>query len=229
MKNLPTITYLVLAHNEKNLDSLLNLLRANKSPEDQILVLDDYSNEETQAIFKKHGVRVVQHKLEHDYSAHRNYALQFCRCNYIFAIDGDELPHEELLVNVKQIIQKLNRPDVICIPRVNIFKGVKPIHALQYGWDLKGERVNYLRGDPQTRLFKRSIGLKWKGVLHERIAYTEKNTVKGLPQDDRLSLFHFKTIEEQIASNNRYNKEYSVQENMGISLDNFKNYEQTKN
>lgn len=70
--------------------------------------------------------------------------------------------------------------------------------------------------DPQARCFVNNNEVKWVGRLHERIT-GNKNFVY-LPFDEDLSLYHDKTIEKQIQTNLRYNKDFSVKENQGFNL-----------
>jgi hypothetical protein len=71
--------------------------------------------------------------------------------------------------------------------------------------------------DHQGRLFKNEPDrIKWVGKLHERIE-GNKNFVY-LPADESLSLYHDKTIEKQIETNLRYNRDFTKQENKGFNL-----------
>lgn len=213
MKNI-TIDYLILTKNA-DIGNLITTLKKYKSPEDKIIILDDFSDISYLSQYKQYG-KVIQHKLDYDYSAHRNYALDYCKGNYIFAIDDDEIPAENLLKNLKQLINNSNMCDLLMIPRKNIFKGCLPIHALQYGWNLKGEIVNWDSGDYQTRLFKNKVGLRWQGKLHERIVHSPANKVAMFPKEEDYCLFHYKTISEQLADNTYYQHKYTQNENMGV-------------
>jgi hypothetical protein len=82
-----------------------------------------------------------------------------------------------------------------------------------YNWQLDGEVVNWVKGDYQTRIIKNKRGLKWEGVLHERIYFKKEHRVIQLPVDERLALIHRKTITEQVADNTRYNQNWSKELN----------------
>lgn len=213
MKNI-SIDYLILTKNA-NIGNLITTLKKYKSPEDKIIILDDFSDDSYLSQYKQYG-KVIQHKLDYDYSAHRNYALDYCKGNYIFAIDDDEIPSEDLLKNIKLTIEQNGYPDMLVLPRKNIFKGCLPIHALQYGWQLKGEVVNWENGDYQTRLFKNKVGLRWQGKLHERLNASKEHKVVGMPKVEDCCIFHYKTISEQLADNTYYQHKYSIKENGGI-------------
>ena len=93
----PFITYLVLTHNEgKQLKSLFELL-SKYMINDECIILDDFSDDiDTISVLDEYkqnkSFKLYQHKLDKDYSAHRNEAFQYCNGKYVFSIDGDEVP-----------------------------------------------------------------------------------------------------------------------------------------
>jgi Glycosyl transferase family 2 len=208
-----TIDFVVLTHDSPNVAGLLDMLTKGKDPQDKIIILDDYSTPENLAIYKQYPVKIVQHRLDKDYAAHRNSVTKSLNSTYSFFIDDDEAPAPELLQHIRKVIANNSYPDLIVVPRKNIFKGVLPIHALKYGWEMNGEVVNWVKGDYQTRIIKNKRGLKWEGVLHEKIAFKKEHRVIQLPKDERLALIHNKTLTEQVIDNDRYNKEWSVELN----------------
>lgn len=165
-------------------------------------------------------IKVVEHELNKDYSAHKNYGLSLCTGDFVFQLDGDELPTEILLENVHSIIEMNPTTDLFWIPRINDFRGVTPEHARQWGWKLT-ESQTYKRPivnwpDSQGRLFKRIPKIRWVGKLHERIEGNE--TYAFLPFDEELAIYHDKTIEKQVETNLRYNKEFTESDNRGFTL-----------
>lgn len=212
-----SITYLVLVHGEEQGLALIDLLAKHKDAQDKIVVLNDPTTDEYTKKLKQKPVKVVNHKLEYSYSEHRNYALQYCHTDYIFALDADEVPSLKLLQNIKPIIANTNNPDVIWLPRLNLFNGVLPIHALIYNWTLQGNIVNW--PDLQTRLFKNRKGIKWKGNLHERLDYDDKtHKVVQLPPHPDFIIEHKKEITKQLKDNEYYNLTYSESENRGLII-----------
>lgn len=262
------ISYLVFSHNETHtLSKLLDKIITFASQDnDEVIISDDYSdNVETVELLNEtklnKNVTVVNYKLENDYADKKNKALQHCTGDYIFAIDGDERPTDELLINIKDIINTNPTIETFWIPRVNIFLGVTDKHAKQWGWKLSPSKTiehcrtfkstdyeydflknnNYIIGeheykvgneknvtvqhravlvnfpDPQGRLFlNKPDKIKWEGRLHERIS-GNANYVH-LPHIEELALYHDKTIEKQIQTNLRYNKNFSQKENQGFVI-----------
>ncbi len=228
------ICYLVTCSTEtQTLENLLDRLCKFIDKDDSILILtDSYSlTEDTWGIIDKYlklgvnkpEINHITHELNKDYSNHKNFGLThyFCHKDFVFQIDGDELPTETLLINIKSIIESNPNIETFWIPRINDFKGVSNEHAKQWGWRLTTS-ATYNRPivnwpDYQGRCFKKiSDKIKWVGRLHERLEGNE--TFVYLPPDEDLALYHDKTIEKQIETNIRYNKYFTEKENKGFNL-----------
>jgi glycosyltransferase involved in cell wall biosynthesis len=97
------ISYSVLTHNED--DSLLKLLEflvKHKDEEDEIVILDDYSdNKKTIEILdvmtSMHEMTFEQRHLLKDYAGQKNHLKNMCTGDYIFNLDADEMPHKFLM------------------------------------------------------------------------------------------------------------------------------------
>lgn len=217
------LSYLVTVKNEaKSLENLLARLVKFYEDDDQIVILDDFSdNEITKKILATYAdlrnILLKQHALDRNYGGHKTYGNSLCTGDFIFQIDADELPTETLLINIKDIIAENPDIDMYCVPRINCFIGVTPDHAKQWGWILDTSptynrlRVNW--PDFQSRIFKRNGKIKWDRRLHEKLEGYQKFT--ALPADEELALYHDKTIETQIATNKRYNEWFTEEENRG--------------
>ena len=221
----PFISFLVTCKNETNtLFDLLQLLSSYKE-DNECIILDDFSdNEETISIinsaYESNNLffKVYQHKLDKNYSEHKNYGKSLCKGKYIFQIDADELPSKILLDNIKDIIELNNDIDLFWIPRINDFKGVNEDNARQWGWRLMPykDRLIVNWPDPQGRLFKNLPQLEWKRRLHEKVEGAK--TFVYLPSEFDFALLHNKTIEKQIETNIKYNKIFTEEENKGFKI-----------
>ena len=217
------ISYLITVHNETDtLIKLLERLINNKFGEDEIIVLDDFSdNVETKKILNSASekITVFQHSLNNNYGAHKNFGNSKCLGDWIFQIDADELPSETLIFNVRDIIDTNVIVELIYVPRINDYKGVTQEHAKQWGWRLTPSPscnnrplVNW--PDFQGRIYKRvPERIRWDRKLHEKIE--GHNQYAFLPADEDLALYHDKTIEKQLQTNLRYNQQFSVEDNLG--------------
>jgi len=219
------LSYLITVHNETDtLGKLLERLIKCRYDEDEIVILDDFSdNTTTKEILRqvslRKNIKVLQHALDNNYGAHKNYGSQHCTGDWVFQIDSDELPPELLLFNLRDIIASNPNVELIFVPRINDYKGVTPAHAAQWGWRLTPSPscknrpvVNW--PDYQSRLYVRMPErIRWDRKLHEKIEGHKEYSF--LPADEELALYHDKTIEKQLETNKRYNKDFSVDDNKG--------------
>ena len=219
----PFISYLVTCKNTGySLQILLERL-SKYSENNECIILDDYSDDiDTLQVLENlsnsNFFKVYKHKLDRNYSEHKNYGKSQCKGDYIFQIDYDELPSETLLENLKDLIQLNNDVDLFWIPRINDFKGVNAENSRQWGWRLTPyeDRLIVNWPDPQGRLFKNVSYIEWKRKLHEKVEGAK--TYVHLPSVYELALHHNKTIEKQIETNIKYNKLFTEEENKGFKV-----------
>ena len=208
------LSYGITVHNEhEELNQLLELLVHNTDQEDEIVIVDDFSNQETQDVIgswvqqysDKKTIRVFQRKLEGDFASQKNFVIEQCSGDYIFHIDADEYPNVILLQQLKQILE-INEVDLLWIPRVNTVEGMTEEDIQTWGWKVSEQGwVNY--PDYQSRVFRRTDNIRWERPLHELIKGAK--TYSHLPPHEELSLYHPKTIEKQTQQNMFYNQNFS--------------------
>lgn len=217
------ISYLVTCKNEgEQLRSLLHVL-SNYSLDCECVILEDYSEDPTtleviNETRRDPFFRRELHRLNKDYSEHKNYGKSLCRGKWVFQIDADEIPAEVLLQNLREILAENENVELFWLPRINNFIGVTEQHAKQWGWNINNPNkwVNWNNGDYQGRLFKNLPHLEWKRPLHEKI---EGYKVESwFPKEEDFALIHTKTIEKQIETNIGYNKNFSAELNRGHNL-----------
>jgi len=148
---------------------------------------------------------VYQRKLNKDFAAQKNSVIENSIGDYIFHIDADEYPNENLLLNLKTILE-VNEVDLIWIPRVNTVEGFTDEDVQRWGWriDEKGW-VNY--PDYQARVFRNDENIRWTRPVHEYIDGCK--TYAHLPPHEELSLYHPKTKEKQEQQNKFYMDNFS--------------------
>jgi len=209
------LSYGITVHNEhEELNHLLEVLIHNTDPEDEIVIVDDFSNQETQDVIaswvQQYGhregpykpIRVFQRKLDGDFASHKNFVIEQSIGDYIFHIDADEYPNVILLQQIKQILE-INNTDLIWVPRVNTVDGITEEHIKQWGWNLTEQGwVNY--PDYQSRIFRRDENIRWVRPVHEQIQGAK--TYSHLPPHEELSLYHPKTIQKQEKQNQLYSE-----------------------
>lgn len=220
-----TISYLITVHNEdRTLRNLLTRITAFANKDDEIVILDDFSdNPETQKVLseftKMDNVRLFQHALDKNYGAHKNYGNEQCKKDWIFQLDGDENPSESLLEALRDIIEANPTVELFLVPRINDFKGVTVEHAKRWGWRLTpcpmyDNRPVVQWPDYQGRLYKNNpTKIRWDRRLHEKIEGYQRFAT--FPAEWDYALYHDKDIETQEKTNIRYNQWFTEAENRG--------------
>lgn len=222
----PLISFLVTCKNEGLqlkllIDTLIKYHEGN-----EIIIVNDFSSDETTCellniyrnLSNQINIKVYEHALNNNYSEHKNYGKSLCTGEYIFQIDADELPSTLLLESLTDILKLNTDVDLFWIPRINDFRGVNQQNATQWGWRLTPyEDINIVNWpDPQGRLFKNVKYMRWERRLHEKIEGAK--SFSHLPSVFEYALHHHKTIEKQIETNIKYNKEFTSEENQGFKL-----------
>ena len=213
------ISYGITVHNEADeLNKLLEVLVSNTDEEDEIVICDDFSNQETREVIDHWDLhspdsKVVKHytrKLDGNFADQKNSVIENSTGDYIFHIDADEYPNKILLQQLKQILE-INDVDLVWVPRVNTIEGMEQQHIQKWGWRVSEKNwVNY--PDYQARVFRNHKDIRWTRPLHEYI--TGCKTYSHLPPHEELSLYHPKTIEKQEEQNMFYNQNFSKEMNV---------------
>ena len=196
---MPSISYAITACNEHvELARLLELLKNNIRPEDEIVIQLDIDNatKEVRTIANKY----TMHPLNGDFATFKNHLKKFCTKDYIFQIDADEYLSEALLISLPEILELNPEVELYAVPRINTVEGLTSEHINKWGWYVNENGwVNY--PDYQMRIFKNIPEIKWINKVHERLEGA-KNIV---PLPEGYDLIHPKTIERQEKQNQFYN------------------------
>lgn len=150
------ISAVILTKNEEK-----NIERCLKSIDfcDEIIVIDDFSDDETVELTRKFEANVYQRKLNNDFSAQRNFGLEKAKGEWILFIDVDEEVGEELK---KEILEKVE------IGNAKAEIAVYYIKRRDYWWgrELRFGEVKKTRTSGLIRLVKKNSG-KWTYRVHE--------------------------------------------------------------
>ena len=202
------ISYSILTHNEtKTLEKLLQSLITYKQPQDEIVVLDDYSDDEkTMAILDYYtsaeDVICEQRNLVGDYGTQKNYLKGMCSGDYSFNLDADEMISHWFMKDIHEILEG-NEVDLIYVPRINTVEGITEQHVRGWGWSINEKGwINY--PDWQGRIFRNRPNIRWEKPVHEMIVGFQ--TYAHLPQEQKYSIVHPKTIERQELQNKKYSE-----------------------
>jgi len=201
------ISYSILTHNETtSLMKLIDFLIKWKDEEDEIVILDDYSdNEKTLAYLDAacsiHEIKFEQRHLYKDYAGQKNHLTRMCKGSYIVNIDADELPNKWLMKNVKMILEANPTIDLYWVPRVNTVEGLTQEHIQKWGWQVNDKGwVNF--PDYQGRIWRNRQNIRWEKPVHEVLVGYKEHTF--LPQEEEFCFYHPKTIERQEKQNEFY-------------------------
>ena len=202
------ISYSILTHNEtESLEKLLQSLITYKQPQDEIVVLDDYSDDaKTEAILDYYssaeGVIFEQRNLVGDYGTQKNYLKSMCSGDYSFNLDADEMVSHWFMKDIHDILEG-NEVDLIYVPRINTVEGITEQHVRSWGWSINEKGwINY--PDWQGRIFRNRPNIRWEKPVHEQL--TGFQTYAHLPQEQKYSIVHPKTIERQELQNKKYSE-----------------------
>ena len=201
------VSYAILTHNEdKELKKLLDFLIKHKDEGDEIVILDDYSdNQKTLEILdfyvSAYDIIYEQRHLLNDFANQKNYLTRMCKGEYIINIDADEIPHKQLMINLKTILESNPTIDLYYVPRVNTVDGLTKEHIKRWGWRVDNQGwVNF--PDWQGRIWRNRPNIRWENAVHERLVGFKEYT--NLPSEKEYSLIHHKEIKKQEKQNKFY-------------------------
>ncbi len=95
-----TLTVIIPTYNEENY--IEDCLRS-VSFADQIIVIDSFSTDGTQAIVKKYNCELIQRKFD-NFSNQKNEAIKAAKGNWVLFVDADERVTEKLKIEIKKTI-----------------------------------------------------------------------------------------------------------------------------
>ena len=204
------ISYAITVCNEfKEIQRLLTFLLTNKRIHDEIVVLVDMTkNEPTSELLgylhklsSNDAITLSEQNFNNHFADWKNKLSSLCKGDYIFQIDADELPNENLIAVLPELLEENNEIDVFLVPRVNTVEGLTPEHIAKWGWRVNDEGwVNW--PDYQWRIWKNNPEIQWVNKVHERLDGFKMYT--AMPDVEYFALYHPKTIEKQEKQNQLY-------------------------
>ena len=201
------ISYAIPVCNEHvELEKLLSFLIKHIDENDEIVVQCDQGNT-THEVDKVLGtwqggpLKVIHFPLNGHFSNFKNNLKENCSGDWIFQIDADELPHEFLITNLKELLKLNPTTEMFLVPRVNTVEGLTQEHVNKWLWNVNEKGwVNW--PDYQTRILQNTPKIKWGSKVHEVLL--GHDTYAPLPQEEKWSIYHPKHILRQEAQNSFY-------------------------
>jgi len=156
------VSVLILAKNEeKNITDCINSVKF----ADEVIVIDDFSTDNTRRIAESLGAKVVQHALNGDFAAQRNFAFKQAKSKWILYLDADERLNTELIEAIKEAVSKDEKKQYNIKRKTIAF----------------GQEFNYgvLKPDYVARVFPHN-NVHWINKVHEKpVCDLPKENLKG--------------------------------------------------
>lgn len=163
------ISVVVLTRNEE--ENIKNCLQSIKDLASEIILIDDYSTDETIKIARDLGAKVFLNKLDSDFSKQRNFGLKKAKNKWVMFLDADEMVSNKLAQEIKTVISNDKDINGYFFKRNDSFAGCFLRH---------GETANVRL----LRLAKKNSG-SWQRKVHETW------DVKGQTKEFKNPLLHY--------------------------------------
>ena len=161
-----SIRYALTFCNEQiELEKLLSFLHEHIDENDEIVVQCDKGNttpevDKVLSTWQGGPLKVIHFPLDGHFSNFKNNLKNHCTGDWIFQIDADELPHESLITNLKELLKLNSTVEMFLVPRVNTVDGITQEHINKWRWNVNEKGwVNW--PDYQTRIIQNSPKIKW--------------------------------------------------------------------
>ena len=170
------ISYAIPVCNEHiELEKLLSFLVKHIDENDEIVVQCDQGNTTPEVykvldLFKapaglKDPLKIIEFPLNGHFSNFKNNLKEHCIGDWVFQIDADELPHESLITNLKELLKLNPTTEMFLVPRVNTVEGLTQEHINKWRWNINEKGwVNW--PDYQTRIIQNGPKIKWQNKVH---------------------------------------------------------------
>ena len=207
------ISYAITVCNELNeIKNLIGFLLEHKREEDEIAVLQDIKRQDENTylvgeylreLYRANKISFRWDNFREDFAEWKNELNELCTGDYIFQIDADECPNENMMKYLPALLESNSTVDLFLVSRNNTVEGLTQEDIDRWHWSISmsssgKQLINW--PDWQTRIYKK--GLQWQGKVHERIVGFKKYA--QVPTT--LYLNHDKNIQKQREQNALYDK-----------------------
>jgi len=186
------ISIAILTKNEdKNIEGCFKTLKWC----DEIIVIDDYSEDKTVAMARKLGAQVFQHPLNNDFAQQRNFALTKAKGDWVLFVDADERVTPVLAQEIQQEIKK-NKYKAFVFKRQDFLMG----KALRYG---ETAHIRLLRMAKKNGQWVRSVHEVWqtkypaKTLKNQLLHYPHPSISQFLDQINFHSTLHAQALKKE--------------------------------
>lgn len=142
---------MIMKNEEHNLDRALGSI---KPYVDEIIVVDTGSTDSSVEIAKKYTDKIYFYEWRDDFSAARNYSLQYPTCEWVLIYDADEEVKEDF-AGLRDFLKNLpNDVNTVYLPTLNYLD-----------WDLKRTEIA-----STARLFRNGT-VRYENIVHNQAIY----------------------------------------------------------
>lgn len=160
---------------------------------DEVVILDNFSTDNTQNIAKKLGAKIYEHEWL-GFGKQKNKAISLAKNNWVFVLDSDERITPKLQQEVLQILENPQKNGYF-VPRLNNFFG-------------KYIRFCGLYPDASIRLFDKTQAQFNEVPVHESVQLNDAGILKN-----HMLHLAYESIDEFIAKQQKYAKLSTKQPN----------------
>lgn len=202
------LTYAITVCNEvQEIKRLVTFLKEVKRSQDEIVILYDQKNGDPEIANwltgqnKFPNIQFWRGFFDGHFAEWKNKLTDYCKGDYIFQIDADEMPSKTLINHLPTILEDNPDNEIFLVPRINTVAGITPEHIKKWNWRLNDKGwINW--PDYQWRIWKNISRIRWINKVHEKL--DGYKTFAALPADELLALDHPKSIDRQERQNAYY-------------------------
>jgi glycosyltransferase involved in cell wall biosynthesis len=145
---------------------------------DEVIVLDQHSEDETAAVAERMGATVYQHERTGGIAdPARRFAVSKASGDWVFILDADEMVPPTLAAYLRRLADSDPEIDVVLVPRANVILG----RWLRYGNNWPSRHARFFR--PGALLMTDRI--------HKSIVPAPGTRKQKLPAEAGLAIWHF--------------------------------------
>lgn len=183
-----TLSVVMIVKNEA--DKLAACLESIKNIADEIILLDSGSTDATESIGKRYGAKWYVNTDWQGFGKQRQMAQSYATCDYVLAIDADEVVNEKLRNGIAEVLQQPPQDDVVYILKRDNYFFNYPIY--RYSWH-KGrvarlyDRKKYQYSDHEVHESLDTQGAKTVTLAGYMEHYTNDSVVHFMKKNLRYS------------------------------------------
>ena len=197
------LSVVVITFNEE--ENLARCLLALQGVADDVLVVDSFSTDNTVALARQHGARVVQNAFA-GYVAQKNFATDQAQHDYVLQLDADEVLTDELRQSIRAAKADWQHA-AYALARLTNYCGSWVRHG---GW----------YPDRKLRLYDRRLG-RWQGLLLHEHYEVQPGQTTGLLAGDALH-YSYASIAQHVRQLNKFTsisaQEQALREKTRVTL-----------